>query len=217
MTDLFPSRVKICGITNLDDALAASRSGARTLGFVFHPPSPRSISPEQARDIIRGLPEGMVTIGVFVNRSPQEVGATARICGLSAVQLHGEEPDEWLGEIGVPAIKAFRVRIAADLDGLGRFPSASAYLLDAWSSRAAGGTGEPWDWALGREIPQLDKPLVLAGGLSPDNVTVAIRRIRPAAVDVSSGVEASPGIKDHDKIDLFITRVQEAFDELGRN
>ena len=214
MTDLFPSRVKICGITNLADALAAARAGARTLGFNFCPASPRFVTPEQARDIIRQLPEDLVTIGIFVDRPPREVEMTVRISGLSAVQLHGSEPDEWLGQSAVPAIKALRVRSAADLAKLGRYPSASAYLLDAWSPREAGGTGEAWDWSLGAAIPPLDKPLVLAGGLSPDNVRAAIGQVRPAAVDVSSGVEHSPGEKDHAKIELFVARAREAFDEL---
>jgi phosphoribosylanthranilate isomerase len=217
MIDLFPTRVKVCGITNLHDALAAVGHGARTLGFVFHPPSPLHVSAALARAIIEALPPEVITIGVFVDRPPHEVAATAALSGLSAVQLHGQEPDHWLAEVGLPAIKALRVRTMEDLDQLGRYPSATAYLLDAWSPAAAGGTGQAWDWALAQLIPALDKPWALAGGLGPHNVQLAIRQVRPAAVDVSSGVEARPGVKDHALLQAFITQAQEAFHAYGQH
>jgi phosphoribosylanthranilate isomerase len=211
---LFPGRVKICGLTNLADALAAVEGGARTLGFVFHPASPRAVTPLAAREIICHLPPELVAVGVFVDRPPDEVRSVVEYCRLTAVQWHGDEPDEWLSALGVPAIKAFRLRSAAELPQFHVYPSAAAWLVDAWSPTAAGGTGERWDWSLATKLPPLDKPLILAGGLTSENAAAAIRQVRPAAVDVSSGVEAAPGRKDHDKIRRLIAAASEAFDEL---
>lgn len=212
MVDLFPSRVKICGITNFCDALAAVECGAKTLGFVFYPPSPRAVTPYEAQRIIQRLPDGVIAVGVFVDRPAKEIETIAARCRLSAVQLHGQESEELLHCLGLPAIKALRVRSVEDLTGLKRYPGAAAYLLDAWSPQTAGGTGEAWDWTLGSQMPALDKPLVLAGGLTPDNVAQAISQVRPYALDVSSGVERSPGRKDHEKMRRFVDNVQETFD-----
>jgi len=217
MFNLFPRRIKICGLTNLADALVAVDCGVRTLGFVFHPPSPRAVTSQRAQEIIRYLPPDVVRVGVFVDQSPDRVQATVDACGLTAVQWHGAEPDEWLAAVNVPAVKAFRIRTAADLAGLRVYPSATAVLVDAWSPVTVGGTGECWDWSLAASLPPLDKPLILAGGLTPDNVAAAIRQVRPAAVDVSGGVEAAPGRKDHDRIRRFVAAALETFNELHRN
>lgn len=214
LSDLFPGRVKVCGITRAADALAAVKCGVKALGFVFHPPSPRAVTMERAREIIRRLPPEVVCVGVFVDRPPEEVQAVVEVCGLDAVQWHGAEPDAWLGAVGVPAIKAWRVRSAQDLAPLHEYPSAAAWLLDTWSPRAAGGTGEVWDWSAVASWPRLGKPLILAGGLTADNVAAAIRQVRPGAVDVSSGVEAAPGRKDHEAIRRFATAAREAFNAL---
>jgi phosphoribosylanthranilate isomerase len=221
LSNLFPGRIKICGITNLDDALAAIDCGAQTLGFVFHAASPRCVSVQAARLIIGRLGP-LVSIGVFVDQAPQHVRAVVNECGLTAVQCHGNEADEWLAEladlaelagIDVPVVKAVRIRTAEDIARLNEFPSAAALLMDAWSPQAAGGSGARWDWSLAATLPRLSKPLVMAGGLTPDNVAAAIRLARPAAVDVSSGVEATPGRKDHEKLRRFVAAAQEAFDE----
>ncbi|MGQ9586367.1 MAG: phosphoribosylanthranilate isomerase [Anaerolineae bacterium] len=212
--NLFPGRIKVCGITTLADAQAAVDCGVRTLGFVFHPKSPRAVTPREAREIIRYLPPGVACVGVFVDQPANRVRVVVEACGLTAVQGHGAEADAWLSAVGVPAIKALRVRSAADLVQLALYPSAAALLLDAWSPRAAGGTGERWDWSLAASLPPLKKPLILAGGLTPDNVAAAIRQVRPAAVDVSSGVEAAPGRKDPDKVRRFVAAAMEAFHDL---
>lgn len=155
----------------------------------------------------------VICVGVFVDQPPQLVRAVANECGLTAVQCHGNEPDAWLADMGVPAIKAVRVRTAADLGRLGAYPAAATLLLDAWSAQAAGGTGASWDWSLAAALPRLDKPFVLAGGLTPDNVASAIRLLQPAAVDVSSGVETAPGRKDYDTLRRFVAAAEEAFHE----
>lgn len=207
-------RVKICGLTNVHDAQAAVEAGARTLGFVFHPLSRRAVTPQEAREIIRGLPPEVNCVGVMVDQPPGCAQAIADLAGLTAIQWHGHEPDEWLRATNVPAIKAISVRDAGDLRRLQTYPSAEAFLVDAWSPAAAGGTGVAWDWSLASELPLLMRPLVLAGGLTPENVAAAIRRVRPSAVDVSSGVEVLPGRKDHEKVRRFVATAMEAFHEL---
>ena len=213
MGDLLAGRIKVCGITNLADAQAAVSLGVAILGFVFHPASPRGITPQLADRIIQRLGPQVAAVGVFGDRPPQEVNEIVSACGLAAAQLHGSEPEGWLEEIAVPVIKAFRVRSSHDLPRKGSYAGAWAFLLDAWSPRVAGGTGKAWDWGLAQGV-SLEKPVVLAGGLDPDNVAAAIRQVRPAAVDASSGLEASPGSKDHDKLARFVENALEAFDEL---
>ncbi|CAI8817223.1 N-(5'-phosphoribosyl)anthranilate isomerase [Pseudomonas sp. IT-P12] len=202
-----PVRSKICGITRIEDALAAVQAGADAIGFVFYPKSPRAVTFQQARDIIRALPPFVTTVGLFVNTSRCEMGELLDAVPLDLLQFHGDEVvadcDGWHR----PYIKAVRVKAGDDIAAACRaFPSASGILLDTYVEGVPGGTGEAFDWSL---IPQgLSKPIILAGGLTPDNVAAAIAQVRPYAVDVSGGVEASRGIKDHAKIQAFIEAVR---------
>lgn len=197
------TRVKICGITRAEDALAAARLGADAIGFIFHAASPRAVSAEQARRIARALPPFVTTVGVFVEPSPEEVRAALAAAPLNLLQFHGEETPEFCAGFGVEYLKAVRVRPGLDLiQYAARHQGAKALLLDAFVQGAHGGTGQTFDWSL---IPgALPLPVVLSGGLDPGNVAEAVRRVRPWAVDVSSGVEAARGVKDPQKIAAFI-------------
>jgi phosphoribosylanthranilate isomerase len=200
------TRVKICGLTNLEDALAACRLGADALGFVLAQ-SPRRISPDAVRAIIRVLPPLVSTVGVFVNAEPEEMSQLRRYCGLDWVQMHGQEGEAEAASLGPRVIKALKV-------GPGLEPDANAYpgcalLLDTYDPQAAGGTGKSFDWSLARRIARI-RPVILAGGLNPDNVARAIEQVQPFAVDVSSGVEIWKGKKDHERIANFIARVKTA-------
>jgi phosphoribosylanthranilate isomerase len=201
-------RVKICGITTVDDALSAVTAGADALGFVFFARSPRNVSPDEAAGIIRRLPPFVQTVGLFVNEDAETVNGIADRCGLDIVQLHGDESPAYCDLIHRRVLKAFRVRDAASLEAMGNYRVAG-YLLDAWKKDAYGGTGHTFDWELAKGAA-VHGPLVLAGGLDPDNVAEAVRRVRPYAVDVSSGVESTPGKKDHEKVREFISRAKEA-------
>ena len=199
-------RVKICGITTKEDALAAVEAGADALGFVFVEKSPRCVSPQKAAAMIRELPPFVQTVGLFVDEEAAQVNWTVDFCGLDLVQLHGdEEPDDCV-EVNRRVIKAFRVRDAASLAGIRRYQVAG-YLLDAWSPEAHGGTGQTFDWGLVRSAGISDR-LILAGGLTPENVAGAVRIVAPYGVDVSSGVESAPGRKDPDKVRDFIRRAK---------
>ncbi len=195
-------KVKICGITNLDDALAAVDAGADALGFVFYDKSPRNVNPMQASAIIAKLPPFVQTVGLFVNEEAEQVNWTADFCGLDLIQLHGDEEPEYCPEIRRRVIKAFRVKDAASLASLQRYRVAG-YLLDAWSPAAPGGTGETFNWELAKEAAASGR-LILAGGLTPPNVRQAVEQVRPYAVDVSSGVESAPGKKEPEKVREFI-------------
>lgn len=195
-------RVKICGITNLDDALAAVGTGADALGFVFHEKSPRNVSPQKAAAIIAQLPPFVQTVGLFVDADIERVNWVADFSGLDLIQLHGDEDSDYCTEIRRRVIKAFRVKEAASLAAIARY-GVAGYLLDAWSADAHGGTGRAFDWGLLRDLGR-DRPIILAGGLNPGNVAEAVRQVNPYAVDVSSGVESSPGKKDADKVRKFI-------------
>jgi len=195
-------KVKICGITRLDDALHACSCGADALGFVFYARSPRCVSPEQAQPIIAALPPFVTTVGLFVNAVPEEVSACVARCGLDAVQYHGDESPEVCAAAPVKAIKALRVKDAASLDGHAEYLT-SGLLLDAWCESAYGGTGHTFNWGLAGEVAR-QRPIILAGGLTPENVCEAVGTVRPYAVDVSSGVESAPGVKDPLKVAAFI-------------
>jgi len=196
-------KVKICGITNLPDAQAAVDAGADVLGFVFCDRSPRFVSFEAAAAIIRELPPFIIKAGVFVNAPEDSVCRAIRECGLNLLQFHGDEAPDYCLQFGLMSMKAFRVRDAASLQALRDYPT-DAWLLDAYNPDKLGGTGEVLNWDLAREAQTWGRPIFLAGGLTPDNVAEAIRRVRPYAVDVSSGVEASPGRKAAPKIKAFI-------------
>lgn len=188
-------RVKICGITNLEDALMAVELGADALGFIFAD-SPRRIDKEKAREIISKLPPFITTIGVFVNERREVVEEIANECGLDALQFHGEETPDYCRQFKRKVIKAFKIRTKEDLEGL-RYYDVSAYLLDSPVR------GIPFDWDLLTGFHS-DKPVILAGGLNPDNVSSALSKFVPYAVDVSSGVEEYPGKKDREKIEKFM-------------
>lgn len=196
-------KVKICGITNLEDALTAVEAGADALGFVFCAASPRHVFPEQATEIIRNLPPFVQTVGLFVNEDGGTVNAIADQCGLDVVQLHGEETPEYCGSIRRRVIKAFRVKDMTTLDVLPQYHVAG-YLLDTWSPAAHGGTGKTFNWDIAAEAVQRGRRIVLAGGLTPENIAESIRQVRPYGVDVSSGVESAPGRKDAAKIRRFV-------------
>ena len=200
-------RVKICGITNLEDARVALDCGADALGFVFAK-SPRKVSVKEVRAITRALGPWISTVGVFVNESPASIKKIVRASGLTAVQLHGNESSRGLaGYSPLKVIKAFRVRSREDLRDLGNF-TADAFLFDAKIDGQYGGTGKSFDWTLLKNF-RARSPLILSGGLDPHNVRQAIRIVRPYGVDVSSGVEKSPGKKDHEKIRNFINHAKE--------
>jgi len=195
-------KVKICGITNPEDALRAAEAGADALGFVFFDKSPRHIFPEQAAAIIDRLPPFVQTVGLFVNEDLAAVNATADLCGLDLVQLHGEETPEFCRAVRRRIIKAFRVKDITSLEEIRNYHVA-ACLLDAWSPSAYGGTGKTFNWEIAAAAAA-SECVILAGGLTPDNVAEAVQIVKPYAVDVSSGVESSPGKKDAELMQRFI-------------
>jgi phosphoribosylanthranilate isomerase len=203
------TRVKICGITNLADALAAVAAGADVLGLNFYVGSPRRVSMKTAAEIANQLPPFVMRAGVFVNADEDLITRAIGECGLSLLQFHGDEPPEFCAQFGLMSMKAFRLRDAESLEQMPKF-STDAYLLDAWSPAARGGTGEKFNWELAKEAQKFGKPVFLAGGLTPENVAEAVRKVRPFGVDVASGVESSPGKKDHAKIRDFIAAVRAA-------
>jgi phosphoribosylanthranilate isomerase len=201
--------VKICGITRPEDALAAARAGAHAVGLVFYKKSPRCITPARAADIIRVLPPFITTVALFVDAEADEVCATLAEAPAGLVQFHGSETPEYCRQFGRPYVKAVRMRPGVNLLQYARdYHDAKALLLDAYVDGIPGGTGAAFDWNL--IPPAAPLPIVLSGGLNPDNVADAIRRVRPWAVDVSSGVESAKGIKDAAKIATFISGVRNA-------
>lgn len=200
-------RVKICGITRTEDALAAAEAGADAIGLVFYPPSPRAVNARTARTIVESLPPFVTTVGLFVDAAPKDVRAVLAEVPLDLLQFHGDESDEYCRQFSRPYMKALRVRPQDDLDALAaRWPGACGILLDSYKQGVPGGTGEIFDWSL---IPsQRQWNLILAGGLDSGNVAAAIARCQPWAVDVSGGVEQSKGIKDASKITSFIREVK---------
>ena len=200
------TRIKMCGMTRPQDAACAMRQGADALGFIFWPTSPRFIAPSEARPMIRDAGPFVATVGVFVNPGTEEVRAAIAATGISALQFHGEEPPDFCAGFGLPFLKAFKVGQGGDLlKSTARYHAAAGWLFDAFDPRLVGGTGEAFDWSL---IPEkLSRPLVLSGGLHAGNIGEAIRRARPFAVDVSSGIETGKGIKDAAKIAAFVQGV----------
>ncbi len=204
-------RIKICGITNLEDALLAVAAGADALGFVFFKESPRHIFPEQAAAIIRQLPPFVQTVGLFVNEALETVNGIADRCGLDIIQLHGDESPEFCDGVKRRVIKALRVKDITSLDAMKDYQVA-AFLLDAWSPTAHGGTGRTFNWEIAASAAQ-SGCIILAGGLTPENVADAIRQVRPYAVDVSSGVETEPGKKCREKMTTFIHAAKQALSQ----
>lgn len=201
------TRVKICGITNLDDALSAADAGADALGFVFVRESSRYVEPDIACEIIRHLPPMVTAVGVFVNEKIETVREITKHCALDLLQFHGVESPEYCEWYAQGVIKGFRVRDGASLQEISRY-RVQGYLLDSYSEEALGGTGSTFDWSLARKVVPLG-PVILAGGLTPGNVGQAVDQVRPFAVDVSSGVERRTGTKDAKKIRQFVHAVQE--------
>jgi phosphoribosylanthranilate isomerase len=189
-------RVKICGITNLDDALLAAEMGAQALGFIFAE-SPRRIDPSEAEIIIRSLPPLVKTVGVFVNEDPERIKEIVTFCGLDLIQLHGNESPE-IGRTLMPrSIKAFRIQNEGDVENIKRYHgTVRAILLDTFQKGKAGGTGRTFDWSLAVKAKEAGLPVILAGGLRPENIREAIAAVKPYAVDVNSGIEERPGKKD---------------------
>jgi phosphoribosylanthranilate isomerase len=208
------TRVKICGIMSVNDALAAARHGADAIGLIFYPPSPRLVSLDRAREIAASLPPFVARVAVFVNPAAREVDAVIRACRPDLLQFHGEETADYCRSFGVPYLRSLRVRKGVDLlESLSPFGDAAGWLLDAYRQELYGGTGEAFDWDL---VPRsLARPLVLSGGLDAENVGAAIRRVRPWAVDVSSGVEAAKGVKDERRIAAFMEAVRSADEQSG--
>ena len=201
--------IKICGITREQDALAAAHCGANAVGFVFYAKSPRAVTPARAAALMRVLPPFVTSVALFVDADVAAVKHTMAMARADLLQFHGDESPAYCRQFGVPYLKALRVRPGVDLLQYARdYHDAKALLLDAYVEGTPGGTGATFDWAL---IPKnLPLPVVLSGGLTPENVTVAIKAVRPWAADVSSGVESARGIKDAAKIAAFVTGVRNA-------
>lgn len=208
-TEYRRTRAKICGITRIEDAMAAVAAGADAIGLVFYAPSPRHVDTGQAAAICAALPPFVTTVGLFVDASEAEISAVLERVPLDLLQFHGDEPAEFCRRFSRPWIKAVRMAEGVDLHAVAeRYQGARALLLDSYRQGMPGGTGETFDWA---RIPAgFGVPVILAGGLQPDNVVEAIRQVRPYAVDVSSGVEQEKGIKDVRKINAFMRGVNRA-------
>ena len=208
------TRIKICGITRVEDVQAVANSGADALGLVFYDKSPRYVSVQQAAQLVQTMPPFITVVGLFVNAEVDFVRTVLEQVPLGLLQFHGDEPPEFCTQFGKPYIKAIRVKAGVDLlQCAARFHTAQGLLLDAHVEGMEGGTGKTFDWTL---IPLLPLPVILSGGLHADNVGEAIKQVRPYAVDVSSGVEASKGIKDAAKISAFIKEVNKIDLQLSR-
>ncbi len=205
-------RSKICGITSIEDALAAADAGADAIGLVFYSKSPRAVDIHQARRIIAALPPFVTTVGLFVNASRCELTEILEAVPLDVLQFHGDEAPQACSGFHRPWYKALRVGAGEDLSAqIAQYSGASAILLDTFVAGVPGGTGQVFDWA---SIPSdINKPLILAGGLTVENVADAVRQVRPYAVDVSGGVEAAKGIKDAERVREFVRRVRQACDD----
>jgi phosphoribosylanthranilate isomerase len=201
------TEIKICGITNLEDALCAASCGADAIGFIFHPPSPRFIADERVKEIIASLPAGIATVGVFVNREAEEVAQTVEDCGLDLIQLHGDESPEYCRRFPPERIiKAVFPRAPEDLRALDAY-DVRAFLADFRDAGRYGGTGKRADWELAARLGKT-RPLILAGGLCIENIGEALSAVEPCAVDINSGIEKAPGIKDHDRMKGIIGMIR---------
>jgi phosphoribosylanthranilate isomerase len=198
-----PIWIKICGITNAADALAAADAGADALGFMFYRASKRAIEPAVASEIVRSLPPSIAKVGVFVNSTAEFVREAIELSGIDTLQFHGEETPKFCAQFRFPFMKAFRIRDRASLDECVKFRDC-AWLLDSHVEGTQGGTGVTFDWDVATEATRLHRKVIIAGGLRPETVADAVRKVCPYGVDVSSGVESAPGRKDHEKIRGFI-------------
>ncbi|MGJ8690046.1 MAG: phosphoribosylanthranilate isomerase [Gammaproteobacteria bacterium] len=204
------TRVKICGLTKVDEAVQACDLGADAIGFVFYPKSSRFVSIEQAALMQSAMPAFVSAVGLFVNPSRAEVEQVLQHVHLDCLQFHGEENEEFCTSFSVPYMKAIRVREGLDLEAeIAKYPKSSAILLDAYDKQSAGGTGHRFDWSIAKRCVQSSAArIVLAGGLEPSNVAEAIEQVRPYAVDVSTGVESAPGIKSVERMNAFFNEVR---------
>ncbi len=206
-------RVKICGITNLKDALAAVNAGADALGFMFYDRSKRRVTADAVAKITTELPPFVLRVGVFVDAAAETVREIADTCRLTALQFHGSESHQFCSQFSLPVIKAIRLEGKSSLSQLDQY-QVSALLVDTALPGQLGGTGEKGDWQLAREATKLGHRIILAGGLTPENVADAVREVRPYGVDVSSGVEMAPGRKDAQKVRAFIRAARSAAEAL---
>lgn len=201
-------KVKICGITNLEDALAALFYGAGAIGFVFYGMSPRYVSPAKAAKISRILPKKIKRVGVFVNEEAAKVKRIARLCNLDMLQFHGQESPGYCGKFkGYKVIKAFRINDKEDLKGVSKYKT-FAYLFDSFSRTKLGGTGKKFNWKILAQTARMEPVIFLSGGLAAGNIKKAIKLLRPDWVDISSSLESKPGKKDHQKIREFMKKIQ---------
>jgi phosphoribosylanthranilate isomerase len=201
-------KIKICGITNLDDALAAVDFGADALGFNFYKKSPRHIEPQRAAEIIAQLPPFVVPVGIFVNEREEKIREIVSLACIQGIQLHGDETPEFCQRFGSRVIKAFQIKNKESLEHMSHY-RVSAYLLDSYKEGMRGGTGETFDWHLAVVAKTFGR-IVLAGGLNPNNVAEAVKLVQPYGIDVAGGVEREKGIKDHVKLKTFITEARRA-------
>jgi phosphoribosylanthranilate isomerase len=201
-------KIKICGITNLEDALAAAAAGSDALGFNFYKKSPRCIEPSKAAEIIDQLPPFIVTVGIFVNEREDKIREILALTGVQAIQFHGDESPEFCQRFGGRVIKAFQVKDKESLNNMAHY-RVGAFLLDSYRNGVRGGTGVAFDWHLAVVAKTFGK-VILAGGLTPENVTEAVKLVQPYGVDVAGGVEREKGIKDHMKMKKFIIEVRRA-------
>jgi phosphoribosylanthranilate isomerase len=205
--------IKICGITNVEDALWAAHCGATAIGLVFAEESPRKITFSGAAEILSVVPETLVRVGVFVNEPLEHLNDCVAKLGLHFAQLHGEESPDYCKQVKGKVIKAFRVSSERDLESLQQCP-VDAFLLDAFTPGKRGGSGKTFDWSLAVKAKEHGVPIILSGGLNPDNVAEAVQTVSPWGVDASSGIEISPGKKDHDKVRLFVENAIRAFSKV---
>ncbi len=202
------TRIKICGITNKEDAFEAAHLGVDALGFVFTH-SPRRVTPRMVQEIAQLLPPFISRVGIFVNEDKEKVEKIAKSCHLTTLQFHGEESPSYCQGFREKIVKAFSIKDTSVLEKIPEY-EVDAYLLDSYSPLRYGGTGKTFDWDIAREIKEFGVPIILSGGLNPDNVKEAIERVRPYAVDVGSGVEAREGKKDPEKLKDFVRAVRGA-------
>ena len=200
------TRIKFCGMTRVEDALAAARLGADAIGLIFAPGSPRRIDADDADRIARAMPPFVTRVGLFIDQPADEVSRNVDAVALDLLQFHGREDAAFCRMFGKPYIKVVPMLDVDDVAAFAaRYPDAAGFLLDSHRAGAAGGTGQTFDWS--RAVAALERPILLAGGLNPHNVHAAVTRVKPWAVDASSGIESSPGIKDHARMQAFIDEV----------
>ena len=199
-------KVKVCGMTSLKDALVAVEGGADAVGFIFYKKSPRSVTMKTVREIVLELPPFVDTVGVFVDETAEQINKISDYCNLDIIQLHGDESPTFCKKIRRKVIKAFRIKDMQSVKKLSSF-QVSGFLLDTFSDNLHGGTGKVFDWNLALPAKKFG-PVIMAGGLTPNNVQQAVRQIRPYGVDVCSGVESEPGIKDHKKVRAFLNNAK---------